>query len=54
MNDNHIRANDATTASRPDTARRGHTRPSIRACVMARLRALGVLFPASGDGGGDS
>ena len=54
MNDNHIRADDATTASRPDTARRGHTRPSIRACVTARLRAarfdralaVGVPAPA--------
>ena len=48
MNDNHICADDASTAGRPDTARRGHTRPSIRACVTARLRALGVLLPASG------
>jgi len=54
MNDNHICADDASTAGRPDTARRGHTRPSVRACVTARLRALGVLLPASGDGGGDS
>ena len=54
MNDNHIRADNATTASRPDTARRGHTRPSIRACVTARLRAarldralaVGVPAPA--------
>src|SRR6476469_2698240 len=48
MNDNHICADDASTAGRPDTARRGHTRPSVRACVTARLRALGVLLPASG------
>jgi len=54
MNDNHIRADDASTADRPDTARRGHTRPSIRACVTARLRtarfdralAVGVPAPA--------
>jgi len=39
MNDNHIRADDASTADRPDTARRGHSRPSIRARVTARLRA---------------
>ena len=38
MNDNHIRTDDASTAGRPDTPRRGHTRPSIRACVTARLR----------------
>jgi len=54
MNDNHICADDASTAGRPDTARRGHTRPSIRACVTARLRAarfdralaVGVPAPA--------
>ena len=52
MNDNHICADDASTAGRPDTARRGHTRPSIRACVTARLwaarfdRALAVGVPA--------
>ena len=54
MNDNHIRPDNATTASRPDTARRGHTRPSIRACLTARLRAarldralaVGVPAPA--------
>jgi hypothetical protein len=54
MNANHIRADDASTAGRPDTARRGHTRPSIRACVTARLRAarfdralaVGVPAPA--------
>jgi hypothetical protein len=54
MNDNHICADDASTADRPDTARRGHTRPSIRACVTARLRAarfdralaVGVPAPA--------
>ena len=39
MNANHIRADDASTAGRPDTARRGHSRPSIRACLTARLRA---------------
>jgi hypothetical protein len=39
MNDTHIRPDDASTAGTLDTARRGHTRPSIRACVMARLRA---------------
>ena len=54
MNDNHICADDASTAGRPDTARRGHTRPSIRACLTARLRAarfdralaVGVPAPA--------
>src|SRR6476660_8181749 len=54
MNDNHICADDASTAGRPDTARRVHTRPSIRACVTARLRAarfdralaVGVPAPA--------
>src|SRR6476619_1028886 len=39
MNDNHIRADDASTAGRPDTPRCGHTRPSVRARVTARLRA---------------
>src|SRR6476469_8478454 len=39
MNDTHIRADDASTAGRPDTPRRGHTRPSIRARLTARLRA---------------
>ena len=54
MNANHIRADDASTAGRPDTPRRGHTRPSIRACVTARLRAarfdraLAVGVPAAG------
>ena len=54
MNDNHIRPDDASTAGRPDTARRGHTRPSVRAWVTARLRAarfdralaVGVPAPA--------
>ena len=54
MNATHIRPDDASTAGRPDTARRGHTRPSIRACVTARLRAarfdralaVGVPAPA--------
>ena len=54
MNGNHICADDASTAGRPDTARRGHTRPSVRACVTARLRAarfdralaVGVPAPA--------
>src|SRR4029077_8639385 len=54
MNDNHIRADDASTAGTLDTARRGHTRPSIRARVTARLRAarldralaVGVPAPA--------
>ena len=54
MNDNHIRADDASTADTLDTARRGHTRPSVRACVTARLRAarfdralaVGVPAPA--------
>jgi hypothetical protein len=54
MNNNHIRPDDASTAGRPDTARRGHSRPSIRACVAARLRAarfdrglaVGVPAPA--------
>jgi hypothetical protein len=54
MNDNHIRPHDASTTGRPDTARRGHTRPSIRARLTARLRAprfdralaVGVPAPA--------
>ena len=54
MNDNHIRGDDASTAGRPDTARRGHSRPSIRARLTARLRAarfdralaVGVPAPA--------
>jgi len=54
MNDNHIRADDASTADRPDTPRRGHTRRSIRARLTARLRAarfdralaVGVPAPA--------
>ena len=54
MNANHIRADDASTAGRPDTARRGHSRPSIRARLTARLRAarfdralaVGVPAPA--------
>ena len=54
MNANHIRPHDASTAGTPDTARRGHSRPSIRAWVTARLRAaqfdralaVGVPAPA--------
>jgi hypothetical protein len=54
MNNNHIRAVNGSTAGRPDPVRRGHTRPSIRACVTARLRAarfdralaVGVPAPA--------
>jgi len=54
MNNNHIRPDDASTAGRPDTPRRGHTRPSVRAWVTARLRAarfdralaVGVPAPA--------
>jgi hypothetical protein len=54
MRDTRIRPDDASTAGRPDTVRRGHTRPSIRAWVTARLRAarferalaVGVPAPA--------
>jgi hypothetical protein len=52
MNDNHIHLGDASTADTPDTARRGHARPSVRARLTARLRAarfdraLAVGMPA--------
>ena len=54
MNDSHIRVGAYSTARTPDTARRGHTRRSVRACVTARLRAarfdralaVGVPAPA--------
>ena len=54
MNANHIRPDDASTAGTPDTARCGHTRPSVRARLTARLRAarfdralaVGVPAPA--------
>ena len=54
MNDNHIRVGGASAAGTPDSARRGHARPSIRARVTARLRArrfdralaVGVPAPA--------
>ena len=54
MNDNHIRVGGASAADTPDSARRGHARPSIRARVTARLRArrfdralaVGVPAPA--------
>ena len=54
MNDNHIRVGDASAADRPDTARRGQARPSVRARMTARLRAarfdralaVGVPAPA--------
>ena len=54
MRDSHIRPDDASTADRPDTPRRGHTRRSIRARLTARLRAarfdralaVGVPAPA--------
>jgi hypothetical protein len=54
MNANHIRADDASTNGTPDTPRRGHSRPSIRARLTARLRAprfdralaVGVPAPA--------
>jgi len=54
MNDNHIRVGDASTAGTPDTAGRGHARPSVRARLTARLRAarldralaVGVPAPA--------
>ena len=54
MNDNHIRVGEDSTARTPDTARRGHTRPSVRVYLTARLRAarfdralaVGVPAPA--------
>jgi len=52
MNDHHIHLGDASTADTPDTARRGHARPSVRARLTARLRAarfdraLAVGMPA--------
>ena len=54
MNDNYIRVGDAPTARTPDSARRGHARRSVRARMMARLRAgrfdralaVGVPAPA--------
>ncbi len=54
MNDNHIRVGDTSTAGTPDSARRGHARPSVRARMTARLRAarfdralaVGVPAPA--------
>ncbi len=39
MSNNHIRADDASTARTSGGARRGDTRRSVRARVMARLRA---------------
>jgi len=54
MNDNHIRVGDASVAGTPDSACRGHARPSVRARMTARLRAarfdralaVGVPAPA--------
>ena len=52
MNDNHIRVSGASTAGTPDSACRGHARPSVRARMTARLpaarfdRALAVGVPA--------
>ncbi len=54
MNDNHIRVGGASAAGAPDSARRGHARPSVRARLTARLRAarfdralaVGVPAPA--------
>ena len=54
MNDNHTRVSEASTTGTPNTARRGHTRPSVRARMTARLRArrfdralaVGVPAPA--------
>jgi hypothetical protein len=54
MNDNYIRVGDAPTAGTPDSARRGHARRSVRARMMAWLRAgrfdralaVGVPAPA--------
>jgi hypothetical protein len=54
MNDNHIRVGGASTARTPDSARRGHAPRSVRARMMARLRArrfdlalaVGVPAPA--------
>ena len=39
MNDNDIRVGDAPTARTPSSARRGHARRSLRARIMARMRA---------------
>jgi hypothetical protein len=54
MNDNHIRVGGASTAGTPDSARRDHARRSVRARMVARLRArrfdlalaVGVPAPA--------
>ena len=54
MNDNHVGVGGASSAGTLDSARRGHARRSVRARMMARLRArrfdqalaVGVPAPA--------
>ena len=54
MSASHIRVGEESGARTPDTARRGHARRSVRAYLMARLRAarfdralaVGVPAPA--------